>query len=108
MDQGLKGITYQKCYNHEFREAAACCPNCGRFFCRECVTEHEGRVLCKECLENIINDSGVKKTAFGRILQLALFLLGMTTAWSFFYYFGRLLILLPSSFHEGEFWTKGW
>ena len=40
----------QRCWNHEAREAACRCPACGRSYCRECVSEHEGRLLCAACL----------------------------------------------------------
>ncbi|HEY3758110.1 MAG TPA: hypothetical protein VGL42_18290 [Opitutaceae bacterium] len=35
---------------HSDREAAALCRGCGMPFCRECVTEHGGRLLCAGCL----------------------------------------------------------
>ena len=38
---------------HAAREAAARCPACGEFFCRECVVEHAGKPLCASCLASI-------------------------------------------------------
>jgi hypothetical protein len=43
----------QRCWNHEAREAACRCPACGRSYCRECVSEHEGRLLCAACLSGV-------------------------------------------------------
>jgi hypothetical protein len=43
----------QRCWNHEAREAACRCPACGRSYCRECVSEHEGRLLCAACLSAV-------------------------------------------------------
>jgi hypothetical protein len=43
----------QRCWNHEAREAACRCPGCGRSYCRECVSEHEGRLLCAACLSAV-------------------------------------------------------
>lgn len=43
----------QRCWNHEAREAACRCPACGRSYCRECVSEHEGRLLCAACLSEV-------------------------------------------------------
>ena len=40
----------QRCSNHALREAAVQCPSCKRFFCRECVTEHAGRMICVNCV----------------------------------------------------------
>jgi hypothetical protein len=42
----MQDITQQRCLNHMLREAVARCPECSRFFCRECITEHEDKVLC--------------------------------------------------------------
>ena len=36
----MSNLIHQRCSNHPGREAAVRCPECGRFFCRECVTEH--------------------------------------------------------------------
>jgi len=35
---------------HPLREAAARCPHCGGTFCRECVTDEEGKLACPPCL----------------------------------------------------------
>ena len=32
---------------------------------------------------------------------------GLFLLWLILYYLGRMLILLPSSFHEGTFWGGG-
>ncbi len=41
---------HQRCRNHEWREAVCRCPSCGNSFCRECVSEHEFRLLCASCI----------------------------------------------------------
>src|SRR4051794_20651456 len=43
-------ISSARCLNHAGRGAAARCLACGKSFCRECVTEHEGRLTCAVCL----------------------------------------------------------
>jgi formylmethanofuran dehydrogenase subunit E len=43
-------IALARCQRHPGREAAARCPSCQQSFCRECITEHEGRMLCLACL----------------------------------------------------------
>lgn len=43
-----------RCWNHEDREAVCRCPECGRSFCRECVGEHEQRLLCASCLKTAV------------------------------------------------------
>ncbi|MCP4347351.1 MAG: rhomboid family protein [Desulfobacterales bacterium] len=101
----MQTLTQQKCFNHHMREAAARCPECGRNFCRECVTEHKGRVLCASCINSLLAPSKEKKARFNRLKQIFLFLAGITVTWLFFYYLGRILLSLPSSFHEGTLWT---
>jgi len=58
----------QRCWNHEAREAACRCPGCGRSYCRECVSEHEGRLLCAACLSGI---TAGRDTGGGRGRSLA-------------------------------------
>jgi hypothetical protein len=43
-------IAHLRCQQHPHREAVARCPNCSQSFCRECITEHDGRMLCLPCL----------------------------------------------------------
>lgn len=96
-------IAHQRCFNHAGREAVARCPGCNRYYCRECVTEHEGRVLCAACIAQ-------EKTRAGGpphrrlIWQVAQFLLALLVLWGFFYALGQGLLALPSSFHEGTVW----
>ncbi len=40
-----------RCWNHPDRPAPRICSVCLRDFCMECVTEKDGKVICKECLE---------------------------------------------------------
>ena len=101
-------IAHQRCFHHPRREAVARCPGCGRFYCRECVTEHEGRVLCAACLAAI----GVPgmKTADSRWLAVpTMFLIclsGVLLLWGFFYGLGRVVLSVPAPFHQGTVWTK--
>ena len=43
-------ISAARCFNHADRMAAARCLTCQRSYCRECVTEHDGRLTCAACL----------------------------------------------------------
>ncbi len=40
----------QRCWHHPTREAVVRCPGCSRFYCRECVVEHLGRMMCSDCV----------------------------------------------------------
>ncbi len=101
-------LSKQRCSNHQHREAAAQCPDCERFFCRECVTEHDGRMLCATCLSRRSSSENSAGSRFTWLYRSLLLLTGFVLLWSIFYYLGRLLILLPTSFHDGTLWQTGW
>lgn len=94
----------QRCFNHGSREAAARCPECGRFFCRECVTEHEDRVLCAACIgkQNGKNNTGRQK--FRGLKSIVLLGFGFALLFLVFYYAGVALMMIPSEFHKGGLW----
>ncbi len=87
------------------------CPSCSLTFCRECVTEHDDRLLCVSCLARA--SALVKPTQRGRfraglagLRRLLASCAGVALAWWLFDSVGRLLLLLPSSVHEGTIWTS--
>jgi len=106
MPKAARGLTSQRCFNHPQREAAALCPECGRYFCRECVTEHEDRVLCASCLRDLKIDKGNGPSITAPALRLSQALLGVLIAWLFFYYMAETLLSIPDSFHDGTVWEK--
>lgn len=94
-------ISREKCFNHGDREAAARCPRCHRCFCRECVTEHEDRVICAACLRQLAARLEERR-ARRHTLRLAVgAAAGFALAWLAIYGTGRALLLLPAAFHEG-------
>ena len=87
------------------REAAARCPECGRFFCRECVTEHDGRLICARCLRQLTDPPAARPDPLGPVvLRTAAAVAGVLVAWCLIYYFGQILMQLSPSFHEGTVW----
>src|SRR5690242_2039633 len=46
-------LRHARCLFHPLREAAARCPHCGGTFCRECVTDEEGKLACPPCLRRL-------------------------------------------------------
>lgn len=96
----------QRCFHHESREAASRCPVCSRYFCRECVTEHEDRVLCTECLRKIVARGRERSSGFQRALRAFLPLAGLLMAWLFFYAVGRVLLSIPVAVHDGSVWSS--
>ena len=101
-------LSAERCFLHPGREAAARCPDCGRFFCRECVTEHHGRVLCRACLAVQAPPMTSRARLYGGLNALFQFLLGTFFLWLLFYYLGRILMSVPDSFHEGTIWGEPW
>ncbi len=97
-------LTHQRCLNHKQREAAARCPECGHFYCRECVAEHEGRVVCANCLTTLAAKSGRKTTGKAWLALAVPWVAAFVFIWMCFFGLGRALLVLPDSFHSGEIW----
>ena len=104
----MQDITHQRCLNHMLREAVARCPECGRFFCRECITEHEDKVLCAACLRKRLKPAGQHFQRFQWIFRSGYFLAGVVLLYIIFFYFAQMLAALPTDFHEGTVWQTGW
>ena len=101
-------LVFQRCYNHAGREAVARCPECGQFFCRECVTEHEDRMVCAACLKKLAHVPLTRRRAFVTVLRVAQCAAGVLIAWFFFFLIGESLLRMPDSFHEGTLWQVPW
>jgi hypothetical protein len=100
-------LARQRCFNHADREAAARCPACRRHYCRECVIEHESRLLCAACVaaEAARDERRVKRHGWPAAAAGAL--LGLMLAWCFFFILGWGLLSLPSPTHAADVWG-GW
>lgn len=104
----MNDLIHQRCFNHKFREAVARCPECSRYFCRECITEHEDRVLCAACLAKTTKKPSLGLYRFSGLFFVIQVILGTMLMWIFFYYLGQILLSLPVSFHEGTVWSMSW
>lgn len=94
-----------KCINHGEREAVARCPECQHYFCRECITEHGGRVICSTCLQKSIladqekvSDGNVRKF-LGHAVTTLYALFCLLILWGAFYVLGQFLLSLPADYH---------
>ncbi|MCL4219446.1 MAG: rhomboid family protein [Candidatus Hydrogenedentes bacterium] len=96
----MSDLALQKCHLHLVREAVARCPSCRRFFCRECVTEHAGRMMCVSCLDNTIETEAASGSRLGGIVNMAQLLVAILLSWLFFALLGQGLLNVPSTFHE--------
>lgn len=65
----VKGLRHARCLFHQLREAAARCPHCGGTFCRECVTDEEGKLACPPCLRRMSRPPAPKTSLTNRIRQ---------------------------------------
>ena len=101
-------LSRQRCFNHAEREAAARCLGCRQYFCRECVTEHDDRVLCAVCLQK----SAARPSARGRsriyVRRLLPCAASLFWLWFVFYLAGEALLRIPASFHEQTLWHNSW
>jgi hypothetical protein len=105
----MLSLAEQHCLNHPAREAAARCPECKSFYCRECITEHDDRVICASCLKKLARSSGETKKPAILLRRTALLLAGILTSWLFFYWVGQILLLIPAEFHDATLWqTSFW
>jgi len=104
IDVVIKDLTLQRCFNHFGREAVARCPASGHYYCRECITEHDHRVICAACLRKLARVPLTKSRAFVSLMRAGQCLAGALLAWFFFYLVGETLVALPTSFHEGTLW----
>lgn len=100
------GLQLQRCLNHSGREAVARCPACGFYFCRECITEHDERILCASCLKKQKPQAEGPRRSFAPVWRTGAALFGVLTAWFFFYVIGRLVVATPTQFHEATVWKS--
>ena len=103
----MEQLVHQRCFHHSLREAVARCPECRQFYCRECITEHEDRVICATCLKAITAVVATpSRRSMAWLLPLLQSAVGVCLTWLFFYVIGAALLSLPSSFHEGTVWIE--
>ena len=97
----IEKLSKKKCFNHSKRQASAKCLNCSHFFCPECITEHNGRLSCSNCLQK---ESEEKEKSGSKLLGTVLLTMSSFAAFIFiclfFYIFARLLYSSPEDFHQ--------
>lgn len=99
-------LRVMRCARHSEREAVARCPQCGGSFCRECVSEHEGRLLCAACLAKglAVKPEASKRHVWKRVKPTLLNVGAVFLLWALFMSFGELLVRIPPEVHEGNIW----
>lgn len=94
----MTALTAQRCSLHAEREAAVRCPSCQSYFCRECVVEHSGRMMCARCVA--AQNHPAEAIRFGWLRWTAGAVLGALVVWALFYYMGMGLAGVSSTFHH--------
>jgi hypothetical protein len=91
----MSGLVIEhRCWNHDAREAVCRCPQCGRSFCRECVTEHESRLLCAACLRSAAQAAAARRGKLRRLAAVGMTVAGVLLAWAIFFGAGESLIAI--------------
>jgi hypothetical protein len=100
------GLQARRCVRHATREAAARCPACAEFFCRECVVEHAGKLLCAPCLARQATRAQERRERWRGARCTARAAAGGLALWLVFYWIGALLLKIPPDLHDGTVWKK--
>ena len=91
---------HQRCWNHEVREAVCRCPGCSRSFCRECVTEHEARLLCAACLEAESRAGRPRRRVMSGAAIATVALASLLFTWAFFFSLGEIIMSLNARLEQ--------
>jgi hypothetical protein len=97
-----------RCVRHPEREAAARCPVCGQPYCRECVVEHGGRLVCTVCLAKLNTPAAPARQARNFAPLRASLSVGAAALvlWFVFFYSATLLTRIPTQFHDATIWQE--
>lgn len=99
-------VLTHRCWNHGERPAVVRCPACGRHFCRECTTEHDGRMICAACVRTAAAGGQTPRLWPGRIRRCIQTMVAVFLVWLVFYQAGRTLADLPVDVHDGTLWRE--
>ncbi len=92
-------FTERRCFVHPVREAAGLCVSCRRSFCRECLVDHDHRLMCGSCVAQTVRDSGARPHSRARLLGIAALPVALLIAWAAVYVAGRILLLNDTTRH---------
>ena len=95
----------QRCWNHDTREAVCRCPGCGRSYCRECVTEHDDRLLCAACLRQLARATQPSRGGIRRLAPVAMAVAGLLLAWMVLFGAGEALLGIEARMEQAS-WHK--
>ena len=99
-------FTHQRCFVHATREAVSLCLECRRAYCRECVVDHEGRLMCAACIARLNAPSAEKRHKLRRLVPVTAAALALLLCWILFYMVGRLLMFSEPARHSFDASTQ--
>lgn len=102
----MSALTSQRCAIHFGREAVARCPECRQYYCRECITEHEDRVICASCLKRLAAAGSAPPPRRRELWPAVQIACGLLLGWIIFYSVGLRLLALPAEFHDDKLWQS--
>ncbi len=88
----MPGLASERCFHHEIREAICRCPECRRFFCRECVVPFDGRLLCAACIARANEPPSLREKSSQLSGQLLLGTAAVVFIWVIFYCLGWVIL----------------
>src|ERR1700675_5028714 len=78
-------LRHARCLFHPLREAAARCPHCGGTFCRECVTDEDGKLACPPCLRRMARPTAPSAPLTRRLRQILAGFTALAVLMAFFF-----------------------
>lgn len=101
-----QAIRLLRCARHPEREAAAKCPACQQPFCRECVSEHEGRLLCAACLAKVAaaEASHRRKRDLAPLRRRLATAVSFLALWFLAHLLATTLARIPVNMHDSTVW----
>jgi hypothetical protein len=102
----MSTLTARRCLQHASREAVARCPSCAGDFCRECVVEHTGRLLCATCLAREIAAVAPARISWRRWREALATAGCVFLLWAVLYFTGALVKAIPPELHDGTIWRR--
>lgn len=79
------------------------CPECARYYCRECIVEHDNRVLCTHCVSKLLAPKTKKRRSLEPVFLPLAFCVVLLVGWMCFYLLAEVLLRIPSNLLESTF-----
>jgi len=88
-----ENVVQQHCWNHAQRGAVCHCPACHRPFCRECVSEHDSKLLCAICIKASVSAAdGARARRMAPLWMATMAVASTLLAWAIFFSLGQIIM----------------